>query len=133
MCYYAYVFEGETTRRDQYGWFSDSYAAGIKIGQTQDWQKRCDQLRRNGKIAPKAIFTCLTREDAELLESALRRFYLRQENAKRNGTDWIENVIFDANKLIADEDLKSIFKILHIQKVKVFDYPVVLPVTTLKI
>ena len=127
--YYAYIFEGSITRRDRYG-FTDSTASGIKIGQTQDWKKRRDQLRYNGNIHQRAIFYCYTREDAELLESGLRRYYLKQKNAKRNGNDWVENIEFDADTLIMDPDLEQILKIVGCKKVKIFNYPTVLPSIT---
>lgn len=86
---YTYVVSGHTVRINSK---TNTVGCGVKVGQTQDYCNRFNQLSKKGSITPHCIFCCESKDDAEVLEAVLRRHYLKMNNAKRNGTDWIEGI-----------------------------------------
>lgn len=110
---YTYVVSGHTTRINSK---TNTVGCGVKVGQTQDFQKRFDQLDRKGSITPHCVFCCESKQDAEVLEAVLRRHYLKMEHAKRNGTDWIEGIAAKEYKLehiLKDCFVKAVLDEIH--------------------
>ena len=124
----AYVISGHTTRTDMYG-IKTSVGCGVKVGQSTNWEKRLKTLDNNGCITPHYIFCCEKVEDAEWIESTLRRHFLNMSNAQRNGTDWIENVSaeeYELKNILKDPDVIYVLKAIknvEIYKVDLHRYP----------
>lgn len=109
LCY-TYVVNGRTERQNSR---SNTVGCGVKVGQSRDFSKRFDQLNKHGRITPHCVFCCYSVEDAEWLEATLRRHFLKMTNAKRNGTDWIENISakeYKLQRIIKDPDVQYVLE-----------------------
>ena len=108
--YYAYVVEG----------LKDEHSnVGLKVGQTQNFDIRLKQLNIKGIVEPKLLFECETREDAEVIESLLRRYYIKHCKGLRVGNDWIEKIPFNSN-IIRHKEFVAFLNMLNIKTVITF-------------
>lgn len=86
---------------------------GLKVGQTNNIKRRVGEIKN---AIVKAIIKVPDRVSAEVIESALRYYYVNDMNGTRIGTDWIADVEFDSN-FMEDEKIKTILKIYNAKEI----------------
>lgn len=100
MEYVAYILEGNK---------------GIKVGQTNNLNRRLKELKKNN-VEVKAIIKTDSRTIAEIIEAVLRNYYINDMGGTRVGTDWIANVEYSIS-FMEDVRFKAISKMYDVKEV----------------